>query len=173
METLSRDDVQRLNELIEGIPIAMMTTLHDYRLRSRPMACLERQEDGTLWFMTSHSSEKADEIKAHAAVNLAYSDSGQSRFVSVSGHATISDDLEKKKQLWNSMAKIWFSGPEDPDLALVCVVPDGAEYWDVPHNKMVALFGWFKTMVTGKPQELGENGTIGEEIFDRNPASVR
>jgi len=37
-------------------------------------------------------------------------------------------DIAKASVLWNSEAQAWWpKGPTDPDIRVLCVVPDGAE----------------------------------------------
>ena len=74
------------------------------------------------------------------------------RYVSISGTATVVEDLVKKKELWSKMAEAWFpGGAADPDLALVQVKIVHANYWNVKENKLVQLFHMVKAVVTGKP----------------------
>lgn len=68
--------------------------------------------------------------------------------------------MEKQKELWNPFAKVWFDGPEDPNIVLLKVTVDGAEYWDGPSNKMASLFALVKAVVTGDDSNLAENETI-------------
>jgi hypothetical protein len=67
--------------------------------------------------------------------------------------------------------KAWFpDGLGDPDLALLRVRVEKAEYWDAPSSKMVQLAGFVKAIVTGqRADDLGENekidlkGTVPQE----------
>jgi general stress protein 26 len=50
----------------------------------------------------------------------------------VTGTARVLEDAAKTKELFSPMAKAWFpGGPQDPDLQLVEVRIDEAEYWKV------------------------------------------
>ena len=74
------------------------------------------------------------------------------------GHATISEDLETKKKLFNALAKAWFpGGAEDPDLELVEVRIMGAEYWDIKESKTTQLLKMATAAVTGNKPEMGEH----------------
>ncbi|HSN88084.1 MAG TPA: pyridoxamine 5'-phosphate oxidase family protein [Thermoanaerobaculia bacterium] len=154
-----KSDVEKLRELIKGIRIAMLTTVdQDGSLRSRPMATQQTELDGDLWFFTSHSSAKVGEVGREHQVNVSYSDPDDQRYVSVSGTASVLRDRAKAEELWNPALKAWFpKGLDDPDLALLKVEVQKAEYWDAPSSTMVYLAGLAKAAVTGKRPDVGEN----------------
>ena len=55
------------------------------------------------------------------------------------------------------MAKAWFpQGLDDPQLALLRVNIERAEYWDSP-GRAAYLLGIAKATLTGKPTNMGEN----------------
>ncbi len=118
----------------------MLTTESPGGLRSRPMTTLSTDEDGDLWFFVSLRSDVAMEVSQNPHVNLAYSEPDEKKFVSITGRAMIVLDADRKKALWNPMARAWFGGPEDPDLGLIKVSVREAEYWDGVTNQMVSLF---------------------------------
>ncbi len=146
------DAAIKLREKIEKIKIAMLTTQEaDGHLRSRPMHTTEAESTGILWFFTSDQTDKADAIAQHHQVNLAYSDPESDTYVSVSGKAEIVKDKGKMHDLWNPFLKAWFPDKlETPDIALLKVTVDKAEYWDVSSNLMVQIYGFIKATVTGK-----------------------
>ena len=154
--------LEQLREKIKGIRIAMLTTIdEDGALHSRPMATQETELDGDLWFFTGASSPKTGEIERDHRVNLSYADPDDQRYVSVSGTARLVRDRAKAKELWNPLLKAWFpKGLEDPELALLRVQVEKAEYWDSPSSKMVQLAGFLKAMATGKRYDPGENEKI-------------
>lgn len=134
-------DLEKLNEMIKDIRIAMLTT-HDQEgfLRSRPMVTQQAPFDGILWFFTRASGETSAEIRNNQKVNLSYADHDKSIYVSLAGEAEIVRDSQKARTLWNTFVQAWFpNGPEDPDLALLKVTVQQAEYWDSPSSKMVTM----------------------------------
>ena len=153
------DDVKKLAKLIKGINVAMMTTRDDDgTLRSRPMQTQNHEFDGTLWFFTQASSHKVDEINHEHQVNLSYAEPSDSRYVSVSGTATLVRDRAKIDELWTPVLKAWFpEGKDDPEVALLRVDVSKAEYWDVPTSTIVKLVGFTKAVLTGKQYWPGEN----------------
>jgi general stress protein 26 len=155
---------QHLWDLIKSIKVAMLTTEDPGGgLRSRPMATQQAEFEGDLWFFTRASSSKSNEAQMHPSVNLSYADPAGNKYVSVSGTAEIVRDPAKNKELWNPIYKAWFpKGLDDPDLALLRVHVEGAEYWDSPSSTMVQIAGFLKAMVSGKAYQAGpgEHGTI-------------
>ncbi len=152
-------------DLIKDIRFAMFTTQQaDGRLRSRPMTTQNKggDEAASLWFFMSRKGEPLQDLQAHPQVNVAYAAPDKDSYVSVSGTATVVEDMAKKEQLWTKMAQAWFpGGVSDPDLALVQVEIENAGYWDVKSSKMVQLLAMAKAVVTGKPPtDLGEHGEV-------------
>jgi general stress protein 26 len=155
-------DFKKLAELIKGIKIAMMATVDvDGTIHSRPMATQEHEFDGELWFFTSATSHKVDEVQRNHQICLAYADPSDQRYVSVSGAAELVRDRNKAQEYWNPVYKTWFpKGLDDPDLALLRVTVQKAEYWDTPSGTMVQLAGFVQSVVTGKRYEGGEHGKL-------------
>ena len=156
--------MKHLATLIQDIKMAMFTTADaGGSLRSRPMATQQQEFDGDLWFFTQASSPKVAEAESHPQVNLSYADPGATKYVSISGTAELVRDAAKNKELWNPIYKAWFpKGLEDPELALLKVSVESAEYWDSPSSKMVQLAGFIKAVATGKPYKAGpeEHGKV-------------
>jgi general stress protein 26 len=124
--------MRKLAELIRGMKVAMLTTLaDDNTLRSRPMASLDVEFDGRLWFFTAASSDKVADVAHERQLNVSYADADLSRYVSLSGAGRLVDDPRRIRALWRPEQKAWFPrGLSDPDLALLCVDVVLAEYWD-------------------------------------------
>jgi general stress protein 26 len=60
--------------------------------------------------------------------------------VSIAGIATLVDDRERGRDLWNAAYEPWCpNGLDDPDLVLICVEAEEAEYWDRSAKKMVLV----------------------------------
>ena len=154
--------IAKLADLIEDAQFAMLTTaLPGGSLRSRPMATQRTRFDGELWFFTYRESAKVHEIADDQHVNVSYADPDSNTYVSVSGRARMLVDRAKAKELWNPALKAWFpKGLDDPNLALLRVTVEQAEYWDSPNSKVVQLAGFIKAVVTGKRAKGGENEKI-------------
>jgi general stress protein 26 len=165
MHTPESDNMAKLWELIADIRFAMFTTHHrNGHLHSRPMTTQNSSgdHDTKLWFFTSRQSETMAELDGDASVNIAYAHPGKDSYVSVSGTASVVDDLAKKRALWSKQTEAWFpDGPTDPKLVLLRVDISHAHFWDVHENKLVQLFEMGKAAVTGhSPPKLGREGEV-------------
>ncbi len=155
-------DNEILSEKIKDIRVAIMTTVEpDGRLHSRPMVTQDLKAmkfDGDLWFFTKASAPKVGEIQQHQQVSLSYAKADANLFVSMSGNAQLVRDKDKIKQLWSPLYKAWFpDGQDDPDLALLKVHVESAEYWDAPSGKMNLLFKVLKAAATNAKEPVGED----------------
>lgn len=152
--------IEKLNLLIKDIEIAMLTTIDRGVLRSRPMATQETDFDGELWFFTSRQTHKAEEIEKDNRVNVSYSDPEDNRYVSMAGTAELVDDRAKMAELWSPKYLAWFpKAIDDPNLILLKVSVEQAEYWDATSSALVEAFGLLKSLVTG------ERATSGDYAF--------
>ena len=153
----------KLTELIKDIKFGMFTT-HKVagHLHSRPMTTQNKKiDDDALWFFMSRSGDPVSEFRGDDQVNVSYANPSSDTYVSVTGVATVVDDQAKKQALWNKGAEAWFKGGvNDPDLALVRVSIEHADYWDVKESKLVQLYKTAEAAVTGKPPKMGEHGHI-------------
>jgi len=127
---MAASDVDRVWELMDKISVCMLTTHDGEQVRSRPMAAVVRRDDDAVYFLGDARRHKDDEIRQNPNVGLAFAD-GQ-KFVSVTGHAAVSQDKNKIKELWSTAAKAWWDSPDDPNIRLLTVTPDDAEFSEGP-----------------------------------------
>jgi hypothetical protein len=84
-------------------------------------------------------------------------------------------DRAKIDELWKPFLKAWFpEGKDDPQIALIRVDVDHAEYWDAPSSTMVKVVGFLKAVTTGEIYAPGENKRIDMktgEVKDKKPAA--
>jgi general stress protein 26 len=151
-----------LQRLIDGIPVAMVTTIAaDGSLRCRPMLLTRLESNATLIFLTHLSSQKTGEVQHDGRVNVAFQSDKGDRYVSVSGTATIAHDVPRMRDLWNPTYRAWFpGGVDDPDGAVMTVQIDYIDYWDVPSSRLVRIWGAVKALATGEVVESGDSGRI-------------
>ena len=156
-----QEALKKINELIKDIRIALLTTAGpDGTLHSRPMATQKSEFAGELWFLTREDSGKVFDIHHDANVSLTYAD-GKNTFVALSGRARVSRDQAKINELWNPMYTAWFpQGKEDPEIRVVRVTVDAAEYWDAPSNAVVRNFQLLLAAVTAGHVKVGENEAV-------------
>lgn len=157
------DELQKLRELVKDIDFCMMTTVDENNdLHSRPMSVNgEIDRDGDLWFFTNASSHKVNEIARLPKVNVSFADPENQHYVSISGTAQLVRDREKIEELWKPEFKMWFpEGKDDPEIALLRVSPEKAEYWDSPSSTTAYVLNFLSSLVTGKEADYGENKKI-------------
>ncbi|GAC1386034.1 MAG: pyridoxamine 5'-phosphate oxidase family protein [Herpetosiphon sp.] len=163
------NDIKTLAKKLKGIRIAMLTTeAADGSLRSRPMGTQDEDFDGTLWFFTYANSGKVDDIKADQHVNVSYSKPDDNLYISVSGKANIVHDRKKMEALWAPILKTWFPrGLEDPNIALLQVAVQQAEYWESNLNSVQILAGFVKASITGQAADVGKDVKLNFETHSR------
>lgn len=161
MEDTRQKSIEKLNELIKEIDFAMLTTIDGGVMRSRPMQTQDFEFDGNLWFFTSSNTHKAEEIERDNRVNVAYASPSDNSYVSVSGRASIVKDRAKIDEYWSDLYKAWFpEGKDAPDLVLLRVEAEQAEYWDAPSSTIAQTIGFLKALATGERVDVGENEKI-------------
>ena len=162
--TQTRDnDLEKLRELIKDIDFCMLTTVDEGGdLHSRPMSSNgDIDANGDIWFFTKASSHKVSEIAKLSKVNVSFADPENQRYISVSGTAQLVRDQAKIDELWRPQFKIWFpEGKDDPEVALLRVRLEKAEYWDSPSSAIGYALSFVSSLVTGKQPDLGESRRV-------------
>ena len=155
------NDTAKLWDMIKTVEVAMLVTEDGEHLRSRPMAMSQKQFDGNLWFFTRASSHKVTEVEQDQRVNLSFAHPGKQDYVSVSGRATLVRDPAAISNHWSEAVRVWFpKGKDDPDIALLKVDVQQAEYWDAPSSTMLHAYGYVKAVVSGESPRPGGHGTV-------------
>lgn len=153
----SKQSYDKLFELIEKNDIAMLTTIHQDKLVSRPMSYQDVDEQGNIWFLTT-LTEKTEEIKKDNRVNLAFTKKG---YVSIAGNAEIINDDAKKKEYWSKGIELFLNtSHDDPNVVLIKVVPDSAEYW-ATDDKFKTVVEGIKSLVSN---DTGSDTSINKSI---------
>lgn len=154
------DDLQKLRELVKDIDFCMLTTVDEKGdLHSRPMSSNgDIDHNGDIWFFTNASSHKVSEIQKLPKVNVSFADPDNQHYISISGNAQLVRDQNKIEELWRPEFKMWFpEGKDDPDIALLRVSLEKAEYWDSPSSTVGFMLSFVSSLVTGKEADHGEN----------------
>jgi general stress protein 26 len=154
-----KDDVTRTWELMEKISFCMLTSLDGEEIRSRPMAAYLEPEENRILFLTDAESHKDEEIARHPQVNLAFADSGSHTYVTLTGRATVTNDREKIREIFDVPAKAWWDGPDDPSIRLLSVTPHDAQYWDSP-GKIQSYIRMAAAAVTSARPPMGDNAKV-------------
>ena len=153
------DSLEKLGKLINGLDIAMLTTrIGDGRLLSRPLRLQEFDAEGALWFITDRNSHKAEEIRLQPQVNASFASGEHNTYVSIAGRASVVFDKARLSQMWTPAMSVFYPrGVDDPDLCLLRVQAESAEYWDGPGGLVGQALYLAMTAVTHDPGVLSEN----------------
>jgi general stress protein 26 len=161
-ELRGKEGMEKVASLVKGIRIAMMSTIDEGgQIHSRPMATQNESFNGTLWFLTRSTSEKIGDIRERQKVTLDYADPDESKYITLRGAASVSQDPAKIEEMWNPIYKAWFPGGKgDPEIAVLRVDVTEGEYWEANGNKIIMGIRYVAAAVTGGSVSVGESGHV-------------
>lgn len=157
--TTQPNDTDKVWSLMEKIGVAMLVTRDHDKMRARPMGAYVAREENKVYFLTDARRHKDDEIARDPNVTLAFANAGSQKYVSVTGAAEVSNDRAKIKALFSTAAKAWWQSPDDPNIRVLKVTPDDAEYWDAP-GTVVSYVKMAAAAATGSRPDIGENRKV-------------
>jgi general stress protein 26 len=128
IEEQSELPFERVIDIARKIGTGMLVTETDDGLRSRPMSLAEVTDQGELWFLTSITSPKVEQLREHPGVAVVLAEAN--KYLSLTGRAELVRDPVKIRRLWAEPHRVWFKSEDDPDLVLLRIEPSFAEYWD-------------------------------------------
>ena len=154
------ENISKVTGIINDSHIGMFTTINEKgALVSRPLAVQEVKDDGDMWFFTSANTSQVAHIKANPAVNASFGQ--RTEWVSVAGTAEVVTDRQLIHDMWNQVVEAWFpDGPDTPEVVLLHVASDSAEYWSSPGWTAATVLQWIKSKVTHNRMSVGESGTV-------------
>ncbi len=146
-----RQAVDQFKEIVDHQSICMMVTQVDsHPNHSRPMSVGEVDDEGNFWMLTLVTSDKVSELRRDPRCYLYFANPSDQEFLSVMGTVELVNDMARKKELWNPLAKAWVpEGVEDPDLRALKVIPREGYYWDTKDGKIVASVKIAMAALTG------------------------
>lgn len=128
---------------------------------TRPMSVLKIDDEGNLWFLSATDSHLDSELQADPFLHLLFQRSSHSDYLNIYGVASISQDKEKIKELWNPIFKTWFTeGEDDPRISVIKVEPSEGYYWDNKHGNAVSFVKMIIGAVTGKTLDDSIEGKL-------------
>jgi len=160
MTTTREENLQKIRDMVKNIDFCMLTTVDEKGdLHSRPMSANgDIDPNGDIWFFTAASSHKVSEIEKAPKVNVSFADPENQQYVSITGKAQLVRDRSKIEELWKPEFKMWFpEGKDDPEVALLRISLEKAEYWDSPSSTIGYTLSFVSSLVTGKEADYGEN----------------
>ena len=165
-----RKELDRLYKMIDGLEAAMLTTRRaDGHLVSRAMAAQKHAPGADLWFVTSESSGKLEDLANDTHVNVAYYKDGTAEWVSIAGLARTSRDRDTIRQLYAPDWKLWFpeegdprhGTPDDPRMVLIGIDVHSAMFLEINKPKPLVYYELAKGWITGTEPDTGEMHTVG------------
>lgn len=153
-------NISKVTDIINDSHIGMFTTINEKgALVSRPLAVQDVKDDGDMWFFTGEGTSQVAHIGAEPRVNVSFGKGTE--WVSVAGIAEVVRDRAKIRELWNQAVEAWFpDGPDTPEVVLLRVDSDSAEYWTSPGGTAATVLQWVKSKVTHSRMSVGESGTV-------------
>jgi general stress protein 26 len=152
-------DIARVWELMKDIGYAMLVTSEDDRLRARPMAAFVEHDEHAIYFLTDARHHTEDAIARSPAVNLSFADISSHKYVSVSGRAATSNDRAKINELFATPARAWWDNADDPNIRVLKITPDEAEFWDSPGG-LVTYVKMAAAVVSGTRPAVGDKRKV-------------
>jgi general stress protein 26 len=152
-------DIDRAWELMKKIGFAMLVTSDGGRLRARPMGAYLERDENAIYFLTDAGRHKDAEIEANPQVNLSFAAPDSQKYVSVSGTAVVSNDRAKIRELFSTPAKAWWDSAEDPNIRVLKISPEDAEFWDAP-GSVISTVKMAAAAATGSRPALGDNRKV-------------
>ncbi len=152
-------DADRAWELMKKIGFAMLVTRDGDKLRARPMSAYLERDENAIYFLTDARRHKDEEISRNPGINLSFANASDQKYVSVTGTAVVSNDRAKIRELFSTPAKAWWSSAEDPDIRVLKITPDDAEFWDAP-GSVISYVKMAAAAVTGSRPNLGDNRKV-------------
>lgn len=165
MDRPEHADRHKIWDSIKNEHLAVLVTVaKDGSLDSRPMGCVQKEFDGTLWFMTFKAMSKLAELEENQHALVSYAHPSDYEFVSLSGRARVVNDPDKVHTLWSEPLRVWFpDGPDASNLALIAVDVETAKIWTKPASTLAYAYYYLRARLTGQapqPREVAEIKTI-------------
>ena len=158
----SKEAIEKLRSLVNDIGTCMFFTNTQTGIHnSRPMAVIEVDVNGNLWFFTNLQSAKVKDIEKDGNVHLVFASPAKDSYLDLRGRASVEQDRKSIEDKWNPIVKAWFpEGKDAPDICLLKVKTDEAHYWDTNSTKMVEMLKIVTSIVTGKQLQEGVHGDL-------------
>jgi len=126
---------------------------------ARPTSLSPRPSQRECDLLVNAESAKNGQLERFPKVTMAWSHDSSYKYVTISGHAKVTNDRSKIEQLWEKTDEAWWDSAQDPEIRLITVAPDEAELWDSP-GKMVAVAKMVMSAITGAKPDVGDNAKV-------------
>ncbi|MGC9530483.1 MAG: pyridoxamine 5'-phosphate oxidase family protein [Candidatus Bipolaricaulaceae bacterium] len=134
---MEREAEERLWEIVDQAEIVLLVTQGgDGFPRMRPMTLLGYEEEGGLWFATSRSSRKVEEMAREGRVSVCFLDLEGGAYAQAFGEGELVDDPDLKAEFWMDEWDEYWDGPGDEDFVLLLVHTQRAEYYLIDEDEL-------------------------------------
>ncbi|MBD2099456.1 pyridoxamine 5'-phosphate oxidase family protein [Leptolyngbya sp. FACHB-261] len=155
-----QEQIEHLHDIVKCIDFCMLVTVDGNGSVHSCRMCISRQVqfDGDLYFFIHASSDKLAEIEDNHEVTISFPASTQQHYVSVSGAAQLFQDRRQLQDFWQPDHKAWFPAElDEPNLALLKLSVEKAEYRDVPTGQIAGLIELLAVISDEDPYDLIED----------------
>ncbi|GGA73998.1 pyridoxamine 5'-phosphate oxidase family protein [Ornithinibacillus halotolerans] len=123
---MSQQEIKsEIERILDHNKVGTMATVQNGKPHSRYMTFFR---DGlTLYTATDKDTHKVDELNQNPFTHILLGYEGEGvgdEFVEFEGRVQQSDSEEIKKKVWNPHLENWFSGPNDPNLLILEIIPE-------------------------------------------------
>ncbi|CQR48359.1 General stress protein 26 [Paraliobacillus sp. PM-2] len=111
-------------KILDDHQIGTLATVEGNKPYSRYMTFFH--DELTLYTATNIQTHKVKDIETnpHVHILIGYTFDGTGdEYIEIEGEASIHQEEDMKKRLWNDHLKPWFEGPEDPNYTVLKITP--------------------------------------------------
>ena len=158
-----RDAVDRIRELVASAKSCFFCTKSGGSPSNgiRPMSVQKVDDNGSIWFLSANDSHKNAELERDSSVELYFQGSPHSDFLHLRGTASVTTDRAVIDELWEPLAKVWFTeGKDDPRITAIKFSLSEGYYWDTKHGAAVAGIKMLIGVATGQTLDDSVEGTL-------------
>lgn len=115
---------KEVEHILDNSHVGTMATVKNNKPHSRYMTF--HNEGLKLYTPTNEDTDKTEEIEENPYTHIILGYEGEGfgdSFVEYEGKVRFNDSEEVKKALWNDHMKLYFDGPDDPNLVVLEVEP--------------------------------------------------
>lgn len=119
------DAKETARKILDESYVGTMATVQEGKPFSRYMTFFN--ENFTLYTATSKTTDKVEELEKNPNTHILIGYDGEGfgdAYLEIMGSATISGEESLKEKIWNEHMKPYFSGPDDPNLVILKIIPD-------------------------------------------------
>ena len=121
------------------------------------------EKDMSLWFGTSASSRKVRELLEKGQISVAYNNNKQGAYVTLSGTASLENDIVIKQKYWReSWVAFWPGGPQSEDFTLIKFEPSRIELMNFARKVTPEPFGLQPAVLVRTNQSWELEGELAE-----------